>query len=97
MTPRDVDRLSLRDLAVMLPAAGERQRQALQGGALAAAAVYNWGGPRSERFVPRSPAELFPEVFGAVEREDPEEAAEMRRRHRERLKGERNGCRAAGD
>lgn len=66
--PEDVDRCSLRDYALAIHGARERQRLAWQHTAFLAAAVHNWGGMRGPGFVPKRADELYPEIFGKPSR-----------------------------
>lgn len=63
LTPREVDGLNVRDLAVMLHAAVRKKRKLFQVGAMVAAKVHNMGGPRAESFNGQSPPELYPHFF----------------------------------
>jgi hypothetical protein len=63
LTPPDVDRLTLRDMAVMVHAAVRKKRQVWQRTAELASKVHNLGGPRSKDFTPKPPNELYPNLF----------------------------------
>jgi len=61
--PREVDELNIRDLAVMLHAGLRKQRTGFQQAALIASKVHNLGGPRGKQFDPKTPVDLYPDLF----------------------------------
>lgn len=76
-SPREVDRLQLRDLAVMLRGAVQRHQRQWQQAAVVATMTYNMGGPRTEDFTAKDPDELFPSFYGKDDEEWEEEVADQ--------------------
>lgn len=62
--PRETDALQIRDLAVMLHGGIRKQRAGFQQAAMVATKVHNMGGMRSEKFQPKGPKELYPDLWG---------------------------------
>jgi len=62
-TPREVDTLSLRELAVMLLGGARKKRDAWKRTATQTTMVYNAGGPRGETFRSKRPSDLYPDLF----------------------------------
>ena len=81
-TPREVDELHLRELAVMLLGGTRKKRDAWKRTAAQNTMVYNAGGPRDSGFSSKQPSDLYPSLF-----EDENEAWEERM---ERLFGNYN-------
>lgn len=93
LMPWDVDRLTLRDIVILLKAAKQRRLEPMQRMAILATCIYNFGGMRGKDFQMKDPGDLFPALFGkkgarSVAREEMEE---MKRRHLARLEREKNG------
>lgn len=77
-TPREVDSLNVRDLAVMLHAGVRRVRSGWQQAALVSTKVHNMGGPRGKSFDAQHPADLYPDIFKGHETSDESWEEEMR-------------------
>jgi len=93
LMPWDVDRLTLRDIVILMKAARQRQLEPMQRMAILASYVYNFGGMRGKDFQMKDPDDLFPALFGKKSARSvaKEEMEEMKRRHLARLERERNG------
>lgn len=77
-SPREVDGLNVRDLAVMLHAGIRKVHSGWQQAALVSTKVHNMGGPRGKSFDPKQPVDLYPDIFQGGQTSDESWEEEMR-------------------